>query len=168
MTYVTNEGYKVANAWRDSDGMKFFLDENGYVVYDKVFNLNGDIYYVGPNGARVTNQFVDVTEDLILGDGVEPGRFYFADDGKAYKKVNNNFIKLINGQKYAFDENGHIFYDCWLTKDGEYLDGTSDVLNEGHYHVKENGVLSQNEWYDFSFDVAADQDLGESNLIALR
>ena len=38
MTYVTSEGYRVANAWRESDGMKFFLDENGYVVYNKVIN----------------------------------------------------------------------------------------------------------------------------------
>lgn len=168
MAYVTTDGYRIANGWRESDGMKFFLDENGYVIYDKVFDLNGFTYYVGPNGARVTNKFVDVTQDLILGEGVTPGRFYFGEDGRAYKKVNSNFIKTIDGKKYAFDEEGHMQYDCWLNKEGDYLDNSSDIFHEGCYHIKEDGTLNQNEWYNFSYDAGSDGDLGESNLIAMR
>ena len=168
MTYVTSEGYRVANAWRESDGMKFFLDENGYVVYNKVINLNGYIYYVGVNGARVTNQFVDVTQDLILGEDLTPGRYYFGEDGKAYKKIGSSFLKNINGKKYAFDENGHMLFDCWLDKDGEVLDVASDIFHEGKYLIKDDGTVTQNEWYNFSNDAAADNNLGESELIAER
>ena len=168
MTYVTSDGYRIANAWRESDGMKFFLDENGYVVYNKVFNFNGNIFYVGVNGARVTNQFVDVTQDLILGEDVTPGRFYFDDEGKAYRKIGNTFLKTINGKKYAFDEDGHIYFDCWLNKDGEYLDHASDIFHEGRYLIKEDGTVTQNEWYNFSYDVGVDNGLGESELIAER
>ena len=166
MTYLTAEGYRIANAWRESDGMRFYLDENGYVVYNKVFWYNGKIYYVGPNGARVTNSFVWVTEDMILGDDLTPGYFYFSDDGSAYIRTGDNFIKTVNGKKFVFDESGHVLADCWLSKDGDILDNNSDILHEGYYHIKEDGTLHQNEWYDFTYDIGADQDMGESSMIA--
>ena len=166
MTYVTNEGYKVANAWRESDGMMFYLDSDGYVVYNKVFEYNGSIYYVGRNGARVKDQFVNVTEDMILGDYVTPGCFYFTEDGTAFVKYGNNFIKTIDNKKYAFDDMGHMFTDCWISKDGNYIEPSPDVLLEGVYLAKENGVLYQNEWYDFTFDASSSYELEKSNLIA--
>lgn len=166
MTYLTGDGYRVANAWRESDGMKFYLDENGYVVYNKVFWYNGKIYYVGPNGAKVTNSFVDVTPDMILTDDIFPGYFYFSEDGSAYMKMGENFIKTINGKKFAFDESGHVLADCWLSKEGDLVDNNGDILHDGYYHVKEDGTLCQNEWYNFSFDIGADQDLGENTMMA--
>ena len=166
MAYLTSDGYRVANTWRDSDGMKFFLDETGYVVYNKVFNHDGRIYYVGPNGARVTNSFVIVTEDMILGDDVKPGYFYFSEDGSAYMKNDVNFIKNIEGKKFAFDELGHVVADCWLTKDGDVLESNDDIIHEGKYHAKADGSLCQNEWYNFVYDVGSDQDMGTSTLIA--
>ena len=166
MTYVTSEGYKVANSWKESDGMMFYLDSEGYVVYNKVFEYNGLIYYVGKNGARVTNQFVEVTQDMILGDYVVPGYFYFSEDGTAYIKRGSNFIKTIDNKKYAFDELGHVLADCWISKDGDYIDPSSDVLIEGVYLAKENGVLCQSEWYDFTIDTSSSFELEDSNLIA--
>ena len=165
MTYINSSGYKIANAWRESDGMKFYLDEEGYVVYGKVFDYNGKIYCVDKHGARVNNSFVEVTSDMILGESVEPGLFYFSDDGVAFMKNENNFIKNIDGKKYAFDEFGHVLTDCWLTKDGEVVDGDS-ALVEGYYHVKEDGTLNQNEWYDFTKDNGSNYDMGESSSIA--
>ena len=166
MTYLTSDGYRVANTWRESDGMRFYLDENGYVVYDKVFWYNGKIYYVGPNGARVTNSFVWVTQDMILGEDITPGYFYFSEDGSAYMKYGSNFIKTINGKKFAFDELGHVVADCWLNKDGDFIESNEEIVSEGLYHVKEDGTLHQNEWYNFSEDPGSDYDLGESNTSA--
>ncbi len=169
MAFLNNDGYRLANTWKESDGMKFYLGEDGYVVYNKAFEYNGCIYYVGENGARVTNRFVEITPEMIVsGSNVDPGLFYFSEDGSAYIKRNTNFIKTIENKKYAFDENGHIFVDCWITKDGEYLESSSDVLTEGYYRAKENGVLYQNEWYNFNYDAASSYDLGESSVIATR
>lgn len=166
MTYLTSDGYRIANAWKDSDGMRFYLDENGYVVYNKVFYLDGKFYYVGPNGAKVTNAFVNVTQDMILGQDVAPGYFYFSEDGSAYMKTDGSFIKNIDGKKFAFDELGHVVADCWLSKDGNVLESSDDIIHEGKYHAKEDGTLHQNEWYNFVYDVGSDQDMGTSTLIA--
>ncbi|MBP3200447.1 MAG: hypothetical protein J6M39_02205 [Lachnospiraceae bacterium] len=166
MTYLTSDGYKVANAWRESDGMKFYLDENGYVLYDKVFWYNGKIYYVGPNGAKVTNSFVEVTSDMIIGDEIAPGYFYFSEDGSAYIKNGSNFLKSINGKKYAFDELGHIVADCWLNKDGDLIESNNEIITDGIYHIKPDGTIHQNEWYDYTSDPGSDYGMEESNTMA--
>ena len=166
MTYVNNEGYMIANAWKESDGMKFYLDDNGYVLYNKVFAYGPDIYYVGENGAKVTNRFVNVTSDMILNECVTPGTFYFSANGSAYKRNNATFTKLVDGKKYAFDDSGHLLYDCWVNEDGEVIDEVSDILNSGLYFIKSDGTMLQNSWYNFSNDVGATTELERSNMIA--
>lgn len=166
MTYLTGDGYKLANAWRESDGMKFFLDENGYVLYDKVFYYHGKIYYVGPNGAKVTNSFVWVTQDMIKDPEISPGYFYFSEDGSAYVRNGSNFSKNINGKKFAFDDSGHVIADCWLNKDGDLIESNADIITDGIYHIKEDGTLHQNEWYDFTSDPGSDYGMEESNFMA--
>lgn len=166
MTYVNNSGYRIANAWRESDGMLFYLDETGYVLYNKCFEYSGKIYCVGRNGARITDAFVDVTPDMIVGDTISPGIFYFTSNGTAFQKNSTNFTKNIDGKKYAFDDEGHLMADCWLTSDGDIVDSSSDTIKEGCYYVKSDGVLMQNEWYNFTNDSASDYTLDRSNLIA--
>ena len=166
MTYLNNEGLRYANTWRESDGMKFYLGADGYVVYNKCFEYNGHIYCVDKNGAKITNRFVDVTSDMILDDIITPGKFYFGENGAAFQKDDTNFSKIINGKKFAFDEEGHLITDCWLDKDGELVDVGDGILENGFYHVKSDGTLSQNEWYFFSGDAGAEEEFVRSNLIA--
>ena len=166
VVYVNQAGYRIANAWREDRGNKFYLDENGYVVYDKVFEYGDKIYYVEKSGARVTNSFVYVTKDMILGDSIEPGLFYFGSDGAAYERTSNNFIRTIDGKKFAFDDFAHVMTDSWISNDGDYLSADDDVISDGWYYANENGALLQNSWYEFTYDAASDRELGSSNFIA--
>lgn len=166
MVYLNSDGYRLANTWKESDGMKYYLGADGYVLYNKVFELNGSIYYVGPDGKRVDNKFIDVTDDMIQGNDVTPGTFYFGADGKAYNRSTNKFIKTIDGKKYAFTDDYHILKDTWLTSDGDPIDGYEDILNDGYYYARPNGVLYQNEWYNFSKDIGSNADIGESIYIS--
>ena len=166
VVYVNEAGYRIANAWREDNGNKFFLDENGYVVYGKVFEYGNRIYCTEKSGARVNNAFVEVTKDMILGDSVEPGLFYFGSDGAAYERTSNKFIKTIDGKKFAFDDNNHVMMDSWISIDGDYLTADDNVISVGWYYANENGVLLQNSWYEFTYDAASDRELGDSNYIA--
>ena len=166
VVYVNEAGYRIANAWREDDGNKFFIDENGYVVYGKVFEYGDKIYYTEKSGARVTNAFVNVTEDMILGSAARPGLFYFGSDGAAYERTSSKFIKTIDGKKFAFDDEAHVMIDTWISSDGSYLSPDDNIITDGMYYANENGVLLQNSWYEFTYDVASDRELGTSNFIS--
>lgn len=166
VVYVNEAGYRIANAWREDGGNKFYLDENGYVVYGKVFEYGNRIYCTEKSGARVTNSFVDVTEDMILGDSVRPGLFYFGSDGAAYERSSSKFIRTIDGKKFAFDDESHVMMDSWINVDGDYLSADDSVISDGMYYASENGALLQNTWYEFTYDAASDRELGDSNFIA--
>ena len=164
MTYLNSEGYKYANTWKEADGWMFYLNDEGYVIYNKVFDYNGNIFCVNKVGARVTNEFVDVTADMIDDPDITPGTYYFSSNGSAYRKNSTTFSKIINGKKYAFDEEGHLLRDCWLNAEGDLIE--SDILTEGVYYVRSDGTVIQNAWYDFTEDAGADEDLGDSELIS--
>ena len=166
VVYVNEAGYRIANAWREDNGKKFFLDENGYVVYGKVFEYGNRIYCTEKSGVRVTNSFVEVTKDMIIGDSIEPGLFYFGSDGAAYEKTSSKFIRTIDGKKFAFDDSNHVMMDSWISIDGDYLSADDNVISDGWYYASENGALLQNSWYEFTYDAASDRELGDSNYIA--
>lgn len=163
MVYLNKNDQMVTNAWIETDGMKFFLDSEGHVLYNKVFEYNDDIYYVNMQGAKTINYFLDVTEDMIVGDNIKPGLFYFADNGRAFRKTDNSFIKVIEGKKYAFNEDGHIVKDCWLNKNGDVIEDASEIIADGCYLSNIYGVLYQNQWYDFNTDVGANEDFQEAS-----
>ena len=163
MTYLNKNDQMVTNTWMEADGMKFFLNEEGYVLYNKVFEFNDDIYYVNEQGAKVTNYFLEVTEDLIASDNITPGLFYFAENGRAFKKTDNSFIKVIDGKKYAFDEDGHVLKGCWISKTGDLIEDASAIVTDGCYRANIYGVLYQNQWYDFNTDVGANEDFQEAS-----
>ena len=166
VVYVNEAGYRIANAWREDNGNKFYLDDNGYVVYGKVFEYGNRIYCTEKSGARVTNSFVEVTRDMIIGDSIEPGLFYFGSDGAAYEKTSSKFIRTIDGKKFAFDDSNHVMMDSWISIDGDYLSADDNVISDGWYYASENGALLQNLWYEFTYDAASDRELGDSNYIA--
>ena len=163
MVYLNKNDQMVSNAWMESDGMKFYLDNEGHVLYNKVFEYNEDIYYVNAQGAKVTNYFLEVTDDLIVGNDIKPGLFYFSDNGRAFRKTDTNFIKVIDGKKYAFDEDGHVLKDCWISKTGDVVEDASEIINDGCFRSNHYGVLYQNQWYDFGSDVGADEDFPDAS-----
>ena len=166
MTYLDKNGYKYATTWVETDGMMFYIGEDGYVVYNKMFEYNGNRYCVDEKGTRITNKFVEVTQDMIGDDTITPGLYYFDDRGVAFKRHETLFTKVINGKKYAFDEEGHVLQDCWLDADGEVLYDADTVLDDGIYYVNADGSMKQSEWYNFVDDLASTEDMGESKLIS--
>ena len=95
-------------------------------------------YYVDQYGAMVKNTWKAVAMD----DGndnldAEYYWYYFGNDGKAYTSkapLSSSKIKTINGQKYAFDENGHMLYG-WINKDNmEQQDEDEDAWSSSQYY----------------------------------
>ena len=166
MSYLDKNGYKFATTWIETDGMMFYLGEDGYVVYNKVFEYNGNLYCVDERGARVENDFVEVTADMVADDSITPGLYYFNERGVAYRRHDTIFTHVINGKKYAFDEEGHVLQDCWLDENGEIVNDADSILDEGMYYVNPDGSIKQNEWLNFLYDIGSVEDMGASKLIS--
>ena len=95
-------------------------------------------YYVDQYGAMVKNTWKAVAMDDNSGDDVnaEYWWYYFGSDGKAYTSeddLTTSEIKTINGQKYAFDSEGHMLYG-WINKDNvEQQDNDDEAWKTSQY-----------------------------------
>lgn len=166
MSYLDKNGYKFATTWIETDGMRFYLGEDGYVVYNRAFDYNGNLYCVDSKGARVENNFVEITPDMIVDDSISPGLYYFNERGVAVRRHDSVFTHVINGKKYAFDEEGHVLQDCWLDENGEVIYDADTILDEGMYYINPDGSLKQNEWLNFFDDLGSVEDMGTSKFIS--
>lgn len=94
-------------------------------------------YYVDQYGAMVKNTWkvvaMENTNDSL---DAEYYWYYFGSDGKAYTSeapLSYSKIKTINGQKYAFDAEGHMLYG-WISKDNlQQQDEDEDAWSTSQY-----------------------------------
>ena len=83
--YVNGTMY---TGWRKISGKYYFFSKiAGYMLKSKLVKVDGSIYYVDKNGARVSNKFLTKSNKT----------YYFGSNGKAYKGWHT-----INGKKYYF------------------------------------------------------------------
>ena len=120
--YYNKDGEKATESWKKSGDNWYWLDDNGEMAVDQLIEDDDDYYYVDANGVMVRNQWVAI-ENEDAGDDDEPDHYwyYFQTNGKAYKKSeSSNAIskKIINGKKYAFDEDGKMLFG-WVDSTGE-------------------------------------------------
>ena len=134
--YYDKDGNKVEDQWKKSGDNWFWLDseEGGAMATDKIIDDNDDTYYVDGNGVMVTNTWVKVVnEDQDdEDDPAEYHYYYMQSNGKAYKDKSTNGSltkKVIDGKRYAFDEDGIMLYG-WVDEDGTMVndeDGWADA-----------------------------------------
>ena len=124
--YYDKDGNKVEDEWKKSGDNWFWLDseEGGAMATDKLIDDDSNTYYVDGNGVMVTNTWVKVVnEDQDDDDPAEYRYYYMQSSGKAYKASENTGstkFKVIDGKKYAFDEDGKMLYG-WVNKDDATL-----------------------------------------------
>ncbi len=153
--YYDKDGYAVTEAWRQSGGQWFWLDEDGYMATNRLLESaddNGNTYYVGPTGARVTNQWVAITDEdanyYWYDEENDAGYnwYYFQASGKAYKTTGKTSFKNIDGKYYAFDGDGRMLYG-WVNDNSERVTGDGAYM-QGIYYCGtiEDGARVTNDW----------------------
>ena len=167
--YYDKDGNKVEDQWKKSGDNWYWLDseEGGAMATDKIIDDNDDTYYVDGNGVMVTNTWVKVVnEDQDdEDDPAEYHYYYMQSNGKAYKDKSTNGSltkKVIDGKRYAFDEDGKMLYG-WVAEDGDMCNGEDEWENATYYFGSWEDGSMKTGWqkitvYDDSTDKKDDFD----------
>ena len=120
-TYYFDENGKMRDGW--------YEDENGNVYYlggeDEGWRASGWLWLEAPEEDDVPALGHDNDDDNDVCD--EEGWYWFASDGKMYKKADK---KKINGKYYFFNEHGQMLYE-WIN--GQRVSGTpSNAIADGN------------------------------------
>ena len=167
--FTDGSGEFVTNAIKTSGTTKYYLGEDGAMVTNTfVEDYNDYSYYFGANGAMVTNTWVAVDPSILSSvddDAPSAYWFYFGTNGKAYKAGSSKAvsIKTIDGNKYAFDENGHMLTGWISADDGKIGEDEDDPFVEATYFGggENDGVLRKG-WHAY-VDGVTDSDSWNMN-----
>lgn len=155
--YKNSKGENVTDAWKvwEPDGRKYYLDEDGKMLKDTLFDINDNWYYVNEYGTQSINSW-----RLLNNEYDDEDRWYYFDSsGKAYQKG----WKQIDGKYYHFTESTMDY--GWLTSEGEMIDDDeADAWQEAVYYTGDNtqGQRRQSEWVkveEFDSDTYPDHDV---------
>ena len=139
-----------------SGDKKYYLDANGYTVYDYLLeDYNGSIYYFNDDGEMVTNTWVAIDPYQVENQMDNPPTvylYYFGNNGKAYRARNSNLIrKTIDGKVYLFNENGQML-SGWISEDGmrydEYNTETDPFIDNIYYGGDETDGVLRSGWFE--------------------
>lgn len=135
-TYFLDENYeKVKSQWVSSGGKYYYMDEKGVMVVSQWI----DGYYIGANGARVTNLM-----------GVVGGKTYL------FKSDGTKATGIVNYKKktYLFDRNG-VMVTGWynntvatfyfLPGTGEMIKNQTVIINNVYYYFDKNGHMTNGD-----------------------
>lgn len=165
--YLNNDGTEVTDEWKSANGNWFYLDSDGVMATDKLIedqSTSGKTkyYYVDQYGAMVKNTWkaVAMDDDDNTDLDAEYWWYYFGNDGKAYttengKELTKAKVKTINGLKYAFDDEGHMFYG-WIEKKNPIQDdsNTTAWADADYYFNGWNDGHAQTGWAQLNVEKA--------------
>ncbi|MBE6003813.1 MAG: hypothetical protein E7232_06990 [Lachnospiraceae bacterium] len=123
--YLDRDGIPVVSEWKQDGGYWFYLGDDGNIVKNSIIeDTSGSktqYYYVNADGAMSRNTWRAIAmDDSDYGNGdAQYWWYYFGADGKAYTSSGSlkaSDLKTINGQKYAFTEEGHMMYG-WINSE---------------------------------------------------
>lgn len=124
------DGNRVYDEWKRSGDYWYWLDseENGAMAVNKLIEDGDDTYFVDSNGQMIGNTWIKiVNEDQdAYDDPAEYNYYYMQPNGKAYKSGSNSTrFRTIDGKRYAFDDDGKMFYG-WVDTNNNRLNGEDD------------------------------------------
>ena len=165
--YLNNDGTEVTDEWKSANGNWFYLDSDGVMATDKLIedqSTSGKTkyYYVDQYGAMVKNTWkaVAMDDDDNSDLDAEYWWYYFGNDGKAYSiestnQLTKSKIKTINGLKYGFDDEGHMFYG-WIDKENpQQDDNNTTAWTEADYYFNGwNDGHAQTGWAQINVEKA--------------
>ena len=140
--YYDSDDDMVTGEWKKDGGKWFYLDEDGDMAVDQWID---DEYYVGDDGAMLTNAWKYTMSDDDQDDPDEDGEnwYYFNNKGK---KVADE-TKKINGKTYLFDSDGKMQYG-WQYEGG----------NMYYYGDEMDGARTESQWLWLSKSGSLDSD----------
>ena len=161
--YLDSDGAKVEYEWKKSGANWYYLGEGGYMATNQLIDDSddGDIYYVGEDGRRVTNDWRSIPNDEgeeVNGEVVDTLWYYFGATGKAYRRTETNsdddFVKKTvpwsgGSNVFFFDENGHMV-SGWIS---DYLEANLKDTNiyylgdETEGWARAKGYNGSTGWY---------------------
>ena len=149
--YLDEDGYEVTNEWRKSGDNWFYLGDDGYMLYEQLIEHEDYIYYVNEDGAMVKNQWVqqanEDNDDVDEENAAVDVWYYFQNNGRAYVAGDNGTsFKTINGQKYAFDEDGKMLWG-WVNDNSELCNAETEWHDAVYYCGAEDDGARKSGWY---------------------
>lgn len=139
-----------------SNNKKYYLDSNGYVVYDYLLEeYNGNIYYFNDDGEMVINTWVAVDPHQVENQMDNPPSvylYYFGNNGKAYRARNFAVLRrTIDGKTYLFNENGQML-SGWISAQGERFDefntDEDPFVDSLYYGGDETDGVLRSGWFE--------------------
>ena len=163
--YYYENGQMVVSQFKTIDGKTYYFQGDGSLCRDGVYWLDSDLYYFDVNGVMQTDfaysqKYFGADGKAVKNQWVQFGdKWRYYDDGGSYLSGDYNYI---NGQKYAFDDDGYSLsgwqesYGDWyyLSDKGMYL--SDQWVDGGQYYVGSDGRMLTNTWIDNSNYVGAD------------
>ncbi|MFR4440519.1 MAG: cell wall-binding protein [Hungatella sp.] len=145
--FYDSDGYYLTDSWKKQSGDWFYLDENGFVTFERQI----DEYYVGKDGKRVNSTWISIPneEDWDSSDAPENYWYYF---GKNGKYVSSKFQE-IDDNWYYFDGDGHM--ETGLAEvEGSvyYFDETSGIRQTGWVSLEDTSEDAEEEYAWHYFD----------------
>ncbi|MDO5563674.1 MAG: hypothetical protein Q4F88_00375 [Eubacteriales bacterium] len=161
--YEDANGEYVTNTIQASGSSKFYLGEDGAMVTDTfVEDYSNNNYYFGSNGAMVVNTWVAVDPSVVSNTNTDnpPSAYwyYFQSNGKAYKATTGYTKKTIDGKKYAFNEYGQMLTG-WINGSGEVISEDEDdpFKDALFYGGGENDGVLRTGWHTYTDGAVADE-----------
>ena len=155
-TYEDSYGERVFLEWKkDTNGLFYYLGEDGLMVRDQLIEEGNDTYYVGSDGAKITSSWKQIEADDLDADlGVDYRWYYFGSNGKAVKSNGSEAkSQTYNGEKYYFDVDGKMLFGY---NNGISMASSQDdpFQDDCVYYcgTNEDGAMKKNVWY--KIDVA--------------
>ena len=158
--YCGSNGAYVRNAWVKYDGNYYYMNANGiirknawsgayYLGPDGIMQTNTftpDGYYVGSNGAYVTNKWVGeyyLNRNGKIVKNAWVGNYWCGSDGKYVKSA------WVDKGKYYVNEKGLKVTNAWVGSfwcgsDGKYV--KSAWVDGNRYYVNEKGIYVVGSW----------------------
>ena len=161
--WINNEGViPLKNQFLTAnENQLFYFDGNGSLVVNKFYHNWGHTYYFGTDGARYTDQFLNIdgkvyyfdNQGIMYQDQYYKNwghTYYFGTDGARYT---DQFLNK-NGKVYYFDNQGIMYQDQYYKNWGHtYYFGTDGarytnqfLTKDGHqYYFDNDGIMVTNQ-----------------------
>ncbi|MDD6195392.1 MAG: glucan-binding protein [[Clostridium] aminophilum] len=137
--YYDKDDDMVTGEWKKDGNKWFYLDDDGNMAVDKWVE---DDYYVGEDGAMITNGWVKTLEDDEDVDSPEDtGEHWYYFNAKGKKVTSSK--KTIGGKTYHFDEDGKMLSGWQVAKGDNAADESATVYYLGG---EDEGWETRNEW----------------------
>lgn len=157
---------KYYNEWVERNGNKYYYDENGNMVRDKLCNINGNYYYFYESGEMAKNKQCEIDGSIYHFGGTGMARVGFA--GTVYYddkgRLVTNKVVHYGGEDWLAGKDGQFVRNGWYDCNGSWYYVKNFALKKGwvedegswYYLNPETYIMCKNQWIDDNYYVGND------------